>query len=105
VSAGQELTQERTNLLKQGLRNYRARELLVKDLEDIGRDLRDEDPTAALRIVEQFEEQKSIEILEDIYQEFDYSSGEGYTNVLEDMQPDKDLIQTKIGEVPQGLLY
>jgi len=67
------------------LRTYRARELLVKDIKDIERDKKDNDPTPIIKILDNENYRNSL--IEEIYEKMSYESEQEYQEILEYMEP------------------
>ena len=98
----QEVGSENENIVED-LRDYRAIELLVKDLYDIPRDLEDNQVTPAMLIMSKFSQEESIELIETLYDRLDYDVDDNYVDVLDSFKPEKSEIDKLVGEFYEKL--
>lgn len=80
------------------LRDYRAVELLVKDLYDIPRDLEDGQITPAMLIMSKFSQEDSVDLIESLYDRLDYDADNSYGEELDRFKPEKSEINELVSE-------
>ena len=84
---------EYPNSLTQDLRSFRARELIIKDIHDVARDLNDNDITPVIELMNKAEsKQEAYDAVESLIDSFDYTAQgrEEYGAKLDQMLPELD---------------
>jgi hypothetical protein len=84
---------EYPNSLTEDLRSFRAKELIIKDIHDVARDLEDNDITPVIELMNKAEsKQEAYNAVEDLIESFEYSTegGEQYGDQLDQMLPEFD---------------
>jgi hypothetical protein len=83
--------------VRRDLRTYRARRLLFKDIRDVERDLRDEDMTPVIQLLQHHETtEETVEAVLDLYGRFSYSEigKERYGSRLNRLEEKPDDLQS-----------
>lgn len=85
--------------ISEDLRTFRAKQLVVKDVHDVERDLEDRDITPVIKIMESYEESEAFHIIKNIISSFQYSDegDESYAEALSNrLKPfDEQLVTRK----------
>lgn len=84
---------EYPNSLTEDLRSFRARELIIKDIHDVARDLNDNDITPVIELMNKAEsKQEAYDAVESLIDSFDYTAQgrEEYGAKLDQMLPELD---------------
>lgn len=85
--------QDYPNQITEDLQNFRAKELVIKDIHDISRDLQDDDITPVIELMNKAEsKQDAYTAVEKLIESFDYSAQgkESYGDELDQMLPELD---------------
>ncbi|WP_436907471.1 hypothetical protein [Halosimplex marinum] len=101
-----ELNTETKQRLRRDLRTYRARRLLFKDIRDVERDLRDDDTTPVIHLLQHHDTTELVfDAVTDLYHRFSYSEAgsEQYGQILRELETAPDDLHSLLGEAKDHL--
>jgi len=96
-----DLNGETEQRLRHDLRTYRARRLLFKDIRDVERDLRDDDMTPVVHLLQHHDTIEDVlDAVTDLYRRFSYSEegNERYGEILGELETAPDDLHSVLSE-------